>query len=112
MAGPSAITTARRRSWCLRRNTAVMAAKPSVFARLDGDHATGNCEIFADGFAGATKTPEGAAHRPSGLAVGPDGALYVSDDIRGRIYRIVYHGDPGNRAAVGTPCPGASASAG
>jgi glucose/arabinose dehydrogenase/mono/diheme cytochrome c family protein len=83
-----------------------------VFQPLDGDHATANCEIFADGFAGATKTPEGAAHRPSGLAVGPDGALYVSDDTRGRIYRIVYHGDPANGAAVGTPCPGASASAG
>ena len=83
-----------------------------VFQPLDGDHASGNCEIFADGFAGPVKTPEGAAHRPSGLAVGPDGALYVSDDTRGRIYRIVYHGDPANRAAVGPPCPGASAPAG
>ena len=83
-----------------------------VFQPLDGDHASGNCEIFADGFAGPVKTPEGAAHRPSGLAVGPDGALYVSDDTHGRIYRIVYHGDPANRAAVGPPCPGASAPAG
>jgi glucose/arabinose dehydrogenase len=29
--------------------------------------------------------PEGAAHRPSGLAVSPDGALYVSDDQNGRL---------------------------
>jgi len=83
-----------------------------VFQALDGDRASGNCEIFADGFAGPVKTPEGAAHRPSGLAVGPDGSLYVSDDIRGRIYRIVYHGDPSTRGAAGTPCPSESAPAG
>ena len=30
--------------------------------------------------------------RPVGLAVGPDGALYVSDDAGGIIYRIQYEG--------------------
>ena len=30
--------------------------------------------------------------RPGPLAVGPDGALYVSDDVAGRIYRIVAGG--------------------
>jgi glucose/arabinose dehydrogenase/mono/diheme cytochrome c family protein len=83
-----------------------------VFQPLDGDHASGNCEIFADGFAGPVKTPEGALHRPSGLAVGPDGALYVSDDIRGRIYRIVYTGDPAGPAPTAVPCPSLSAAAG
>jgi glucose/arabinose dehydrogenase/mono/diheme cytochrome c family protein len=83
-----------------------------VFQPLDGDHASGNCEIFADGFAGTRKTPEGATYRPTGLAVGPDGALYVSDDIRGRIYRIVYTGDPAGPAPKGTPCPSISAPAG
>jgi glucose/arabinose dehydrogenase/mono/diheme cytochrome c family protein len=83
-----------------------------VFQPLAGDRASGNCEIFADGFAGAVKTPDGAAHRPSGLAVGPDGSLYVSDDIHGRIYRIVYEGGSAGEAAVGTPCPSASAPAG
>jgi glucose/arabinose dehydrogenase len=29
-----------------------------------------------------------AAHRPSGLAVSPDGALYVSDDQNGRLWKI------------------------
>lgn len=83
-----------------------------VFQPLDGDQASGPCEIFADGFAGAKKTPEGAAYRPTGLAVGPDGALYVSEDIHGRIYRIVYTGDPAGRAPQGAPCPSISASAG
>ena len=83
-----------------------------VFQPLPGDHASGGCEIFADGFAGAVKTPDGAAHRPSGVAVGPDGSLFVSDDIRGRIYRIVYDGRSRDDAAAVTPCPSASAPAG
>jgi mono/diheme cytochrome c family protein len=83
-----------------------------VFQPLAGDRASGQCEIFADGFAGAVKSPAKAAHRPSGLAVGPDGSLYVSDDIRGRIYRIVYHGGPAGGAANITACPSATAPAG
>jgi len=83
-----------------------------VFQPLDGAHASGGCEIFADGFAGPVRSPEGAEHRPAGLAVGPDGALYVSDDIRGRIYRIVYTGDPAGPAPTATPCPSLGASAG
>ena len=34
--------------------------------------------------------PQGAEHRVSGLAQGPDGALYVSDDQGGRIWRVTY----------------------
>ena len=83
-----------------------------VFQALAGDRASGGCEVFADGFAGAVETPDQAAHRPSGVAVGPDGSLYVSDDVRGRIYRIVYRGGSGGGAAQVTPCPSASAPAG
>jgi glucose/arabinose dehydrogenase len=45
-------------------------------------------ELFADGFAGAMKSPAGARSRPSGLALGSDGSLYVSDDKGGRIWKI------------------------
>jgi glucose/arabinose dehydrogenase/mono/diheme cytochrome c family protein len=83
-----------------------------AFQALNGDHASGECEIFADGFAGAVKSPAQAEHRPTGLAVGPDGALYVSDDVRGRIYRIVYQGGSEAVAANTTPCPSATAPAG
>jgi glucose/arabinose dehydrogenase len=50
----------------------------------------GDYSVFATGFDGGMTSPEGAAHRPSGLAVGPDGALYLSDDKGGRIWRITY----------------------
>ena len=83
-----------------------------VFQALAGDRASGQCEVFADGFAGPVESPAKAAHRPTGLAVAPDGSLYVSDDVTGRIYRIVYHGGPGGGPTKVTPCPSLTAPAG
>jgi glucose/arabinose dehydrogenase len=51
-----------------------------------------NFEVFADGFAGAVKQPDRAAHRPAGLSVGPDGAIYVTDDQGGRVWKVTYKG--------------------
>jgi glucose/arabinose dehydrogenase len=52
----------------------------------------GTHRVFADGFAGRAEIPtsQDAVHRPTGLAQGPEGSLYVTDDRGGRIYRIVY----------------------
>jgi mono/diheme cytochrome c family protein len=63
-----------------------------VFQPLADGKAAGPFIVFADGFAGAVKEPGEAAHRPSGLAMGQDGALYISDDWHGRIWRVTYHG--------------------
>ena len=54
------------------------------------DGMAGDYTAFATGFNGGSTTAQSAAHRPSGLAVGPDGALYVSDDKGGRIWKITY----------------------
>jgi glucose/arabinose dehydrogenase len=63
-----------------------------VFAPFEGGNPTGEWEVFADGFAGDDPSPQSAAHRPVGIAEGPDGSLYVSDDRGGRIYRILFRG--------------------
>jgi glucose/arabinose dehydrogenase len=50
--------------------------------------------VFADGFTGLTeiKGPGQAKHRPMGLALGPDGSLYISDDVKGTIWKVIYKG--------------------
>ncbi|HMB63757.1 MAG TPA: PQQ-dependent sugar dehydrogenase [Eudoraea sp.] len=65
-----------------------------AFVPFKNGKPSGDWEVFADGFAGVEEinTPEEAAHRPTGLAQGPDGSLYVSDDAGGTIFRIVYTG--------------------
>ncbi|QDA58702.1 PQQ-dependent sugar dehydrogenase [Hymenobacter jejuensis] len=63
-----------------------------VFQPFKDGKPAGNWEVFADNFAGSPdKVASGRAdHRPCGLAQGPDGSLYVTDDAKGTIYRIVY----------------------
>jgi glucose/arabinose dehydrogenase len=63
-----------------------------VFVPAAGNTPGTDWEVFADGF-----RQEGgevnATARPVGLAMGPDGSLFISDSFRGRIWRVVYRGD-------------------
>jgi glucose/arabinose dehydrogenase/cytochrome c553 len=70
-----------------------------VFQPLSDGKASGPSVVFADGFAGAFMEPGRAAFRPTGLAVSPDGALYISDDTHGRIWRVTYAGNGSDAVA-------------
>lgn len=65
-----------------------------AFVPFKNGKPSGNWEVFANGFAGIdlAKPTGPVQHRPCGLAQGPDGALYVTDDLNGSIYRIAYEG--------------------
>jgi glucose/arabinose dehydrogenase len=76
-----------------------------VFQPLADGKASGDYIVFADGFAGKTKEPGRAAFRPTGLAAGPDGALYISDDVHGRIWRVTYQGNPDAKEIAAVPAP-------
>ena len=65
-----------------------------VYQPLKDGKAAGDFVIFADGFAGRYMEPGRAAFRPSGITGAPDGSLYISDDVHGRIWRLTYHGAP------------------
>lgn len=83
-----------------------------VYQPMADGKAKGDYIIFADGFAGRYKEPGRAAHRPSGLTVAPDGALYISDDKAGRIWRVTYVGDLNAKGIEAAPAvePVATAS--
>lgn len=64
-----------------------------VFVPFKAGQAVGTYETFADGF--WHEHGAGPQHRPVGVAVGPDGSLYITDDAAGRIWRVMYQGSPG-----------------
>ena len=64
-----------------------------AFVPFDRSGKAGALTVFADGFAAfdpSSPTPGRAQYRPVGAAVGPDGALYVADSQKGRVWRIAY----------------------
>lgn len=70
---------------------------------------TGAAVTFVDNFAGKPQiaSPDEAQYRPTGLAEGPDGSLFIADSVGGRIWRVVYTGEKsvGNKAAYETAAP-------
>lgn len=73
-----------------------------AFVPFQRDAPSGPWEVFADGFAGVDPivNTSDAAARPMGLAQGPDGSLYISDSVKGKIWRVMYKGD---RRSFGAP---------
>jgi glucose/arabinose dehydrogenase len=65
------------------------------FVPFDKTGKTGAPQDFIEGFAGpdaSYKNAGKAMYRPIGLAVAPDGSLYVLDGSKGRMWRITFSG--------------------
>jgi glucose/arabinose dehydrogenase len=62
-----------------------------LFQPLSKGRAVGKPEVFVDGFMVDGK-PTDLGGRPMGLAQGRNGELYLSDDSKGRIWRITHSG--------------------
>ena len=62
-----------------------------VFQPMSGGRADGNFEVIVGGFYADGKATE-LGGRPMALAQGRNGELYLSDDSKGRIWRISYAG--------------------
>jgi glucose/arabinose dehydrogenase len=63
-----------------------------VFQPMSQGRAVGDFEVVVDGFIGPDGAPTALGGRPTGIAQGRNGELYVSDDSRGRIWKITYTG--------------------
>ncbi len=65
------------------------------FLPLENGKSNGRWEVFADGFTGidTVVNTSDAVYRPMGLAIGPDGSLYIIESNQGKIWRVMYKGD-------------------
>lgn len=66
-----------------------------AFVPFKDGEPSGPWEVFADGFAQVDPivNVSNARYRPMGIAMGPDGSLYISETEEGKIWRIMYKGD-------------------
>ena len=66
-----------------------------AFIPFENGKPTGKWEVFADGFVGEKPVVDvsDAPYRPMAIAMGPDGSLYLSETVKGKIWRVMYKGD-------------------
>jgi Raf kinase inhibitor-like YbhB/YbcL family protein len=78
-----------------------------IRVRFDQHGAPVRIEPFVSGFlvAGGAHGPEGQFARLAGLAMAKDGALLLSDDTNGVVYRVSYEPPAQSRAVQSTPAP-------
>jgi glucose/arabinose dehydrogenase/cytochrome c553 len=71
-----------------------------AFVPFKGGKPSGPWEVFADGFSqlDTIVATSDAKARPMGLSEGADGSLYVTESVKGKIWRIMFKGD---KAAFG-----------
>jgi mono/diheme cytochrome c family protein len=81
-----------------------------VFQPLADGKASGNYIVFADGFTGGD--PAKPLYRPMGLLAAADGSLYIADDVKGRVWKVTYHGPAELKVLTAAPAPRAAAGAG
>jgi len=65
-----------------------------AFIPFENGKPTGKWEVFADGFVGENPVVDvsDAPYRPMAIAMGPDGSLYLSETVKGKIWRVMFKG--------------------
>ncbi len=68
------------------------------FIPFENGKPTGKWEVFADGFIGESPLANvsDAPYRPMAIAMGPDGSLYLSETVKGKIWRVMFKGSKSN----------------
>lgn len=66
-----------------------------AFVPFSNGKPSGPWEVFADGFSqlDTIVNVSDAKGRPMGLAMGPDGSLYITESVKGKIWRIMFKGN-------------------
>ena len=66
-----------------------------AFVPFSDGKPSGPWEVFADGFAqlDTIVNTSDAKARPMGLSMGPDGSLYITESVRGKVWRVMYKGN-------------------
>lgn len=79
-------------SW--NRNVTGQKGYLVAFVPFKNGKPSGKWEVFANGFSGMenVQSTREAKYRPCGLAQGTDGSLFVTDDNKGMVWRIIYNG--------------------